>query len=76
MRLDKGTVGICLVGIVGRGRLYTDLQPEAQERRPQHPVGTGKGGSFPSGIVAGEVGHVGSGVWQDVGGMAAGLRGR
>lgn len=34
---------------------------------------TWKDTSFPKGIVANKVG---SGVWQDVGGMAAGLRGR
>lgn len=59
VRLDKDTVGICLAGIVGKGGLYTDLQLEAQERRPQHHVGTGEGRSFPRGTVADKVGHGG-----------------
>lgn len=60
VRLDKDTVGFCLVEIMRRRRrLYTGLQPEAKERRAQPHMGPREDRSFTRGIVADKVGHGG-----------------
>lgn len=57
MGLD--TVGFCLMKIMRRRRLHTDLQPEAEEKRAQSHMGPREDRSFARGIVADKVGHGG-----------------
>lgn len=55
--LDEDTVGCCLVEIMRRRRLCTDLQPEAKERRAEPHTGPREDRSFARGMVADKAGH-------------------
>jgi hypothetical protein len=56
--VGRDTVGISLVGTVGKENLHTDLHSEAQRKRHLHSMGSGEGRGFPRGIAADKVGEV------------------